>query len=310
MKRLIQAFQNKNYFYNQNKKGFSYIGANVLFGIKSKCLIGGGVSEESFTRLEEFTKKYCDMIKSQDEMNQMLTKKDGIFTGDEIRMNLQKVETFVNQNDQLKALAKGVIDDLLYRTNKVYLPDVDSKHKEPHKAQNTTRKILNDIEEIIYEQKPGKNTPGKLTDYGKLLQEKFASEGFDKALQLLDNQLAENTGFRPVTDAHLNSSPPGSFISTWGDPKTTYVMELEAYKTDLKQDEMIFCKNAQLKLIDQLIQDGKLNEYKPEDIGNSIVRYINRQDEVLVASNKLKSSKAIFMEKAVSMQTNDYTNKI
>ena len=210
---------------------------------------------------------------------------------------------------ELEKYSEIVANKLIYRVDNITPQDICTKHIETHKKNNVVKDILNDIERIIYLQKPDKNNPGALTDYGRYLKSVYGDLFFRKAVQLIDNNLSDTTGFRAMTDASLKSSPIGSFVSTFNDPDKVYITEKETYKDNLGSNDIIYCKEAQLKLIKDLVNDDKLTAYKSFDL-QSVERYITRQNEVLINPDKINSSFELYCNKKVTVPNSQSPNLI
>ncbi|WP_119342833.1 hypothetical protein [Facilibium subflavum] len=300
LQKLLKQLSENNTLTTKVKNSFSYVGANLLDGIIKASEQDKNISKNVVNELADFKDDYVNTIESQAKLNSWITKQDNTFTTAQLQMNLTLVNTFLKphaeKNPSLERIIKSSIDSLLYRTDSVFVEGINTSHNESHKEKNATRQILNKIENLLYQQKPGKNQPGELTDLGKAIKLELGEGEFQKATQLLDNMLAENTGYRPMTDADFDKSPIGSYTSTWKDPKKSYVIEKEANKNNLASNDTIYCKEAQIKLINSLVQKELLDDYTPAEI-SALERYINRQAEVLVSNSKgIKDSKKLFLE--------------
>ncbi|WP_162902458.1 hypothetical protein, partial [Facilibium subflavum] len=154
------------------------------------------------------------------------------------------------------------------------------------KEDNTTQRLLKHIERLIYDQSPSGNFPGALTDFGQFLEMRFGQGVFNQALQLLHNQLANDIGFQSM------------YAMSWQKPlyECAYLVEKEVDDTSLGLDDVICCKDAQLKLINYLVSKGKLNDFSMKDIA-LVKNEIIQKNETLVSDKCIKSSALLFMDR-------------
>ncbi|MCF6766508.1 hypothetical protein L3V82_12065 [Thiotrichales bacterium 19S3-7] len=248
--------------------------------------------------LIQFRKLMKNKTLNDVRMNQFLTgSKESLVTAEQVKSYFLAIDLFLEINPSLKGYFDIEVENLLYRGGQVnQWLNMEFRHKENHKSQNPTKKAINLLNESLFDELPSSNNPsGTLSTYGKTVREEMGEDSFLRATQLLTNQLAEDLGYNPTTDAHL-TKPLGAYASTWKCPSRAYFIEMQADKSDIPTSEQIHCMEDQLQLVEIAYRDGKFNSMQFDEITSGILRYIKRQDEVLVSPSHLRKSSDIFYD--------------
>ena len=253
--------------------------------------------------LQVFINDQTQIAKANVESNQhRLEKKEaGLVTLNQIKQSYSDLDSFLMRYPGIKSYIIKEMEPIAVRTSPVYTGDVnvDPSHQEPHKKDNPTKRALNAMEAAIYIQKPNKNTPRILTEYGEQLKQEWGDAKFDRATQLLDNQLAELGSLVAMTNLEKGTEN-GAYASTFKNRSIAVGIEEEVDFTNLEKNEVIYCKDDQLDLVERLKKDGKLNDFSPNELETGVIRYINRQNEVLIPKNKTKKSVDVMQEMKLS----------
>jgi hypothetical protein len=255
------------------------------------------IANEPFLELLKIRDSMAKYYEAVIDINQNLTGKnsDGIVTAAQIKQSFTNLILLVEKYPDLEAPLAKKFDPTLYRSDGVWVGGTfDVSHSEDYKKNNCVKQILKASEEALFETMPSKDEKGKLTEFGERIKNEMGEFAFLKATQLLTNHLAEQTGTRSTTDAHIGK-PPGRYAATWKDPHKAFMIEKEVQKSNLDESDQIYCKENQKDLLEILKRENKLTQFTEEQYMQA-VRYVELQDEVLLDPSKLTPSVEIFRQ--------------
>lgn len=256
------------------------------------------IKDTSFLVLLEIRVAMAAEYEAATKKNKLLTGKAdaGILTAAQMKQGYADIAVLIDRNPDLKEPFEKVFSPTLYRSDGIWMgKDFNNSHSDNYKRDNVVKQQFKAAEEAIFKVKPTRDNPGELTDYGRKLQKDMGEFEFAKATQLLTNNLAEQTGTRSTTDAHI-CKPPGTYNSIWKDPKKAYGVEKEVQKTELSEsDYQISCEESQIKLLNILRKDGVFDNFSKQEFEQAL-RYVMNQAEFLIDPKNLKSSAEVYEE--------------
>ncbi|TNF69076.1 MAG: hypothetical protein EP298_04980 [Gammaproteobacteria bacterium] len=282
----------------------SFIALNALNEARQNYVAAGNPDQNALKKLDLTFSTILQETEVNVTFNRDIVGKNepGLLTTAQIKESFAKFQLLADTEAKLKPYLESAINERFTRMNNIWLGDtVDTRQKEPHKKDNITKQLLGAMEEALIFKKGDKDEQTQLTQYGEQVKQKMGND-FSKAIQLLDNNIAtQATIYRSTTDSQYDSLP-GSFNTAWKNPSRAFGVEREVRKSDTNPQDLIYCKEHQLKLVDQLQKDGILNSFTKDQIDNNLIRYIERQAEVMVPVNQLEDSQTLFYNAQQSNQ--------
>ncbi|TNF69075.1 MAG: hypothetical protein EP298_04975 [Gammaproteobacteria bacterium] len=263
---------------------FSSTAVNVLSKtmeqLKQESQQKGLDKQPEIERLAQFRNQMQQLTDSMVQLNQTLTNKSQpVLTMSQFQSNIESLNLFARNNPDLSERIKANMQNLLVGINSVYVENINNHYFDQN--VQAIQEVAWRINAIIYEVEPSRHQEAVLTSYGEQLREKLGAEAFLKAMQLINNQLIEESSYEPMTRGTLDHSMAFD-LPIYLNPEQTYVVEKEACISDPGvYDTSFFCKEAQLAFFNQLVNDDKLSDLTVHQLDN-FRRYIEARDEVLV----------------------------